>query len=62
MLAALEGESDVEALQAAPAEFVGVWTALDPAERARVLALVFDEVIVDAGTGEAELRLRGART
>lgn len=33
---------------------------LDRAGRARVLALVLDEVVVDGATGEAELLFRGA--
>jgi hypothetical protein len=60
-LAALEGQSDVEALKAALKEFDGMWGALDLAERARVLALVLDEVIVDGESGEATLTFRGAR-
>jgi site-specific DNA recombinase len=60
-LVALQGTSDVEALKAALLEFDGVWGALDLAERARVLALVLDEVVVDGTTGDAELRFRGAR-
>ena len=59
-LAALAGTSDVEALKAALAEFDGVWGTLDLAERARVLALVLDEVVVDGTTGAAELRFRGS--
>ena len=58
-LAALDAQSDTEALRAALSEFEGVWGALDPDERARVLALVLDEVVVDGATGEAELRFRG---
>jgi hypothetical protein len=59
-LAALEGNSDVETLKAALEEFDGVWGTLDLAERARVLALVLDEVVVDGATGDAELRFRGS--
>jgi site-specific DNA recombinase len=59
-LAALEGQADIEALRAALEEFDGVWTALDQGERARILALVLDEVVVDGRSGEAELRFRGA--
>jgi site-specific DNA recombinase len=58
-LAALAAPSDIEGLRAALLEFEGVWDELDQAERARVLALVLDEVVVDAVTGEAELHLRG---
>ncbi len=58
-LTALAGPSDAEAIREALVEFDSIWTALDGAERARVLALVLDEVIVDGATGEAELRLRG---
>ena len=60
-LVALEGASDAEALQAALAEFVGVWGALDRDEWARMLALVLGEIVVDGATGQAELRFRGAR-
>jgi site-specific DNA recombinase len=60
-LAALEGQSDVEALKAALLEFDSVWTALEIAERARVLALVLDEVVVDGASGNATLTFRGAR-
>jgi hypothetical protein len=59
-LAALAGASDIEALKAALEEFDSVWGALDQAERARVLALVLDEVVVDGATGAAELRFRGS--
>jgi site-specific DNA recombinase len=57
-LAALAAPSDVEGLRAALLEFEGVWDELDKTERARALALVLDEVVVDAKSGEAELRLR----
>ena len=60
-LAALAGTSDVEALRAALEVFDGMWGALDQAERARVLALLLDEVVVDGASGNAELRFRGAR-
>jgi hypothetical protein len=59
-LTALQGQSDVEALKAALEEFDGVWGSLDLSERARLLALVLDEVVVDGATGDAELRFRGA--
>jgi hypothetical protein len=38
-----------------------MWASLDLAERAQLLALVLDEVVVDGPTGNAELRFRGAR-
>jgi hypothetical protein len=60
-LVALQGVSDVEAMKAALEEFDGVWGSLDLAERARVLLLILDEVVVDGATGEAELRFWGAR-
>jgi hypothetical protein len=59
-LGALGGASGIEGLRAALAELDGLWGQPDLAERARVLALMLDEVIVDAPSGEAELRLRGA--
>jgi site-specific DNA recombinase len=59
-LAALSGTSDIEALKAALEEFDGVWASLDLAERARLLALVLEEVVVDGATGDAELRFRGS--
>lgn len=59
-LAAMAAPSDVEGLRTALLEFEGVWDELNQAERARVLALVLDEVVLDADTGEAELRLRGS--
>jgi len=58
--AALNGLSDWEApCSEELVEFDGVRNAFDGGERARVLALVLDEVTVDGTTGEAELRLRG---
>ena len=60
-LSALDGTADADALRAALAEFDAVWGALEPEERARVLALVLDEVVVDGQSGEAELRFRGGR-
>lgn len=60
-LAALAGRSDVEPLKAALDEFDDVWGQLEQAERARILGLVLDEVVVDGATGDAELRFRGAR-
>jgi hypothetical protein len=59
-LAALAAPSDVEGLRAALLEFEEVWDELNQAERARLLALVLDEVVVDAQSGEAELRLQGS--
>jgi site-specific DNA recombinase len=59
-LAALAGTSDIEALKGALEEFDSVWSALDLTERARVLALVLDEVVVDGATGAAELRFLGS--
>jgi site-specific DNA recombinase len=58
-LAALAAPSDVEGLRAALLEFEGVWDELGQAERAHLMALVLDEVVVDRVTGEAELRFRG---
>jgi hypothetical protein len=58
-LVALAAPSDIEGLRAALLEFEGVRDELDQAERARILAVVLDEVVVDAVTGEAELHLRG---
>jgi site-specific DNA recombinase len=60
-LAALDGQSDVEALKAALLEFDGLWGVFDQDERAKVLALVLSEVVVDGATGAAELRFKGAR-
>ena len=60
-LAALAGTSDIEALKAALEEFDSLWGALDQPERARVLPLVLDVVVVDGATGDAELRFRGSR-
>ena len=59
-LAALASTGDVEALRTALGEFDDVWGSLDLAERARVLGLVLDEVVVDGATGDAELRFRGS--
>ena len=56
-LEALDGASDAQALRSALAEFDRMWGALGPDERARVLALVLEEVVVDAGTGDAQLRI-----
>lgn len=59
-LEALNGPSDAEALREALVEFDVVWASLEGSERARVLTLVLDEVVVDGATGEAELRFRGS--
>ena len=59
-LAALATPSDVEGLRAALLEFEGVWDEIGQAERARIMALVLDEVVVDRVTGVAELRFRGS--
>lgn len=61
-LAALAGTSDTEALKSALEEFDGMWGVFDQGERAKVLALVLNEVVVDGGSGDAELRFRGARS
>jgi site-specific DNA recombinase len=60
-LAALDGSSDLDGLRAALAEFDDLWGQFDQAERAQLLSLVLDEVVVDGPTGDAELRFRGAR-
>jgi hypothetical protein len=60
-LAALAGRSDIEALKSALEEFDDVWSSLDLAERARVLLLILDEVVVDGATGDATLMFREAR-
>jgi hypothetical protein len=60
-LAALVGQSDVVALKAVLLEFDGIWGVFVQDERARVLGLVLDEVVVDGATGETELRFRRAR-
>jgi len=36
-----------------------VWGALAGASRARVRALVLDDIVVDGATGEADMRFRG---
>ena len=59
-LLALQGISDIKALKAALEEFDSLWGAMDQPERARMLSLILDEVVVDGATGDAELRFRGS--
>ncbi len=58
-LAALDAPSDAQAMRDALVEFDAVWGVLDGDERAQLLGIVLDAVVVDGATGEAELRLRG---
>lgn len=58
-LAALDAPSDTEALREALAKFDALWCTLDADERARVLSLVLEEVVVNGETGVAGLKLRG---
>jgi site-specific DNA recombinase len=59
-LVALDGASDIEGFRAALREFDELWGVMDQAERANVLGLVLDEVIVNGAGGDAELRFRGS--
>jgi hypothetical protein len=58
-VAALSVPSDSEMLRNELVRFDGVWNELDSDERARVLSLVLEEVVVDSEGGQAELKLRG---
>lgn len=58
-LASLAAPSDLGGVRAALLQFEGIWRELDQAECAPVLALVLDDLVVDAETGLAKLRFGG---
>jgi site-specific DNA recombinase len=52
------GTLDEDALRAAVAEFDGIWNELFPRERARVLALLIEQVVFTGTSGDVEVHFR----
>ncbi len=57
-LAACPSKTDPDALRAALRELDGIWGALFPAERARVLALLIEQITFTASTGDVQIQFR----
>jgi site-specific DNA recombinase len=57
-LAACPSKTDPEELRAALREFDDIWSALFPAERARVVALLIEEIRFHAVTGDVQIHFR----